>query len=345
MNIDDVEQAIIKGLAFLNEQQLANGEFVCYVSNNEQLSQYNFGERGWFRKDSAVFPTILIGNSLLFLKDRPYANNILLKVADFLLAQQNDGVWSHYTKGHPLHNIAPFDADDTACACAFLKRMNIHLPDIAILLLSNRNHKRLFYTWFSLRFNLNLNLRYLRLAISELKHPIKSFYFWKNFSCERDDVDAVVNANVLYYLGKSTAVMPVINYLIKVITEGREEYCDKWYKNPFTIYYFISRNYQSEIDDFESIKPIIEERIRANIKHDGSYGNSILDTALSVCTLVNFKVDVRKESVDFLLKAQSSDGSWKRRIFYYSGPQKTVGWGSEELTTAVCLEALSRYRP
>ncbi|MDB5011700.1 MAG: hypothetical protein JWR67_770 [Mucilaginibacter sp.] len=344
MNITEINKSIINGIEFLHKEQLANGEFICYVTNNEHIKLYNLGGKGWYRKDSTVFPTILIGNSLLFLNEEPKSDAILSKITDFLLEQENNGVWGHYTKNHSIYKFAPFDADDTACASALLKSQNINVPDNADLLLSNRNNKKLFFTWFTLRFKLNLNLLYLRIALPELKHPVKSFLFWKNFPCARNDVDAVVNANVLYYLGKSAATLPVINYLIQVIIEGREEECDKWYKNPFTVYYFISRNYYCGIGELEQIRQLIADRIMAKLIYDGSFGNSVLDSALAVCTLLNFNLPVKKESIDFLLKEQSYNGSWKRRIFYYGGPKKTVGWGSEELTTAICLEALARYK-
>lgn len=41
---------------------------------------------------------------------------------------------------------------------------------------------------------------------------------------------------------------------------------------------------------------------------------------------------------------QMADRSWPRASLYYSGPKKRYAWGSEELTTGFCLEALLRYR-
>ncbi len=40
----------------------------------------------------------------------------------------------------------------------------------------------------------------------------------------------------------------------------------------------------------------------------------------------------------------TADGSWPRAALYYSGPKKLYGWGSEELITGFCLEALLRYQ-
>jgi len=36
--------------------------------------------------------------------------------------------------------------------------------------------------------------------------------------------------------------------------------------------------------------------------------------------------------------------SWARAAISYSGPKKLYAWGSEELITGFCLEALLHYR-
>ena len=37
-------------------------------------------------------------------------------------------------------------------------------------------------------------------------------------------------------------------------------------------------------------------------------------------------------------------GHWPRWLLYYGGPKLLLGWGSEEMTTGFCLEALARYQ-
>jgi hypothetical protein len=53
------------------------------------------------------------------------------------------------------------------------------------------------------------------------------------------------------------------------------------------------------------------------------------------------------KGVEFLLDAQTGTGMWKKRAFY-AGPQypspHSVWFGAEALTTALCLEALLRYK-
>jgi hypothetical protein len=43
-----------------------------------------------------------------------------------------------------------------------------------------------------------------------------------------------------------------------------------------------------------------------------------------------------------LVGSQREDGSWPARVFYYSGFGKDLSFGSAELTTGFCVEALAR---
>jgi hypothetical protein len=57
-------------------------------------------------------------------------------------------------------------------------------------------------------------------------------------------------------------------------------------------------------------------------------------------------VDLLDRQVELIVDSQCRDGSWPRLAFY-SGPRpplpRSVWFGSEELTTALCLEAVARY--
>ena len=59
------------------------------------------------------------------------------------------------------------------------------------------------------------------------------------------------------------------------------------------------------------------------------------------------KLSVLTKSIDFLLDTQSNDGFWKR-IAFYAGPRyplpHSVWFGGEALTTALCVEALARFK-
>src|SRR5690606_6176639 len=91
---------------------------------------------------------------------------------------------------------------------------------------------------------------------------------------------------------------------------------------------------------------LIINRITSQSHSNGRMGESSLDTALGITTLINLNYEGPEliHSVKFLLNAQQETGEWPRRIFYYGGPKKLIGFGSEELSTSFCVEALAYYQ-
>ena len=345
---EKIDQSIDKGINFLRENQFENGQFRSYVSNNDAMLAHGGIPHNYVAEEGVVFPTALIGNSLMFLADDVRVNEMLNKLAGFLLVQRKTGsVWNHYTLDHSAYPLCPFDLDDTACASVFLKKRNIEFPPNDELLVRNISSKKLFYTWITFGTQFSFNKTYWRLVLRELRRPVKSFIFWKILPCERNDVDAVVNANVLYYLPDAPNSKFVVSYLLDIIKNQQEANCDKWYKNVLTIYYFISRVCYSGIIELEPAKQAIKDRTLKKVTQNGQIGDSVLDTALAICTLLNFNYKNKAElipAIQFIVDQQAKIGSWAKRGFYYDGPLKTACWGSEELTTGLCLEALVRYK-
>lgn len=343
MNVDilpEVEKAISSGISFLHDHQYPNGEFCCYFAGDDAIEQ-------WCFPDTTVFPTSLITGCLLDLPRTGQLRHILENAGSFLQHQMMDyGVWGHYTRPHPLFRICPADVDDTALSSYVLSKLGMHFPDNKQLLLYNRNAQGLFYTWFVLRFNRSKNIAYWKVLMQELKNMRKTFFLFMRHECSRNDIDAVVNANVIYYLKDYTKTKNITSYLSSIILEGRESHCDKWYLNPFTTYYFLSRNYPHCPDLLEESRTTMIKRILDTQQENGKLGTSPLDTALGISSLLFLQCNDRSavdRSVVYLLNEQQKDGDWSRRLFYYGGPKKIVGWGSEELTTGFCLEALNLY--
>lgn len=335
-----IEHSISRGIDYLYHHQYPNGEFCVYMSGDDPM-------QGWNQPDSSIFPSALIGSSLTFLGDYPGVNEMLNKTAWFLKSQIGRGAtWNHYTNAHRLKSLCPQDVDDTACVSSLLQKCRIDFPENTSLLLDNRRKDGLFYTWFAWRLQVNSNKTYWRLALKEFLHPVQSFRFWRKMECKRDDVDAVVNANVLYYLGDIKETQPIIKWMLETITDRKEANCDKWYRNIFTVYYFFSRNYHAGIHKLEPFKTAIIDRILARSNGDGSFGDGVVDTSLAICSLLNlgFQGDELTRGVRFLIASQTDTGEWQRWRIYYGGPQKVVGFGSEELSTAFCLEALARFK-
>ncbi len=337
-----LNRSIDKGVAYLYHHQYPNGEFCVYIANDAPMKK-------WTATDSSVFPTALIASSLIFLEKRPLVDETLKKATFFFECQmKKGGLWNHFTNRHPLRNISPYDVDDTALVSSVFKSRNIDWPKPSNipLLLANRNKSGLFYTWFLLRLRWTKNKTYWKIVLTELYHPVKSILFWQSGEASRNDIDAVVNANVLYYLGENKYTKPIIKHLINIIDEGREDNCDTWYRNPLSVYYFISRNYFIGIDSLKPVREKIIERILKKAKPDGCLGENSLDTALCCCTLMNLKHESGEleNAINYLIQNQQETGEWERWILYYGGPKLLLGWGSEELTTGFCLEALERFK-
>ena len=333
-----------RGLAWLRDHQYPNGEFCAYSSGDDPML-------GWCRPDSTVFPTALIGSCLLPLRGNALADELLRSTALFLRAQMaRGGTWNHFTLGHPLRALCPMDADDTACVSALLAALGTGFPadQNTKLLLDNRRTDGLFYTWFA--FHLRLQVRtgtdHLALRLRALRNPLATLLFWNKMECGPDDVDAVVNANLLYYLGLNEHTRPVVNYLLDIIAKGGEGDCDKWYRHPLSVYYFIARNCPGGALSRDELAPVLLKRIVAKAAPGGRIGESALHTALAATTLLNLGVrnPLLDGAVAYLLASQQANGSWPRWRLYYGGPSLVNGYGSEELTTAFCLEALARYR-
>ena len=339
VNRNEVDASIDRGLAFLERNQLPSGEFKVFRSTDKNLETDCV-------VDSSPFATALIAYSLGFANSAKTERMISKCVEFFLAEMEGPGVWRYWTKQHEHHSIIPPDLDDIACVSYVLRRHGVSFPSNEKLILNNRNRNGLFYTWLTPRWPLPASLDYCRLVLPQWLSPLKLYYFWKLNESERHDVDGVVNANVLFYVGESLSTQPVIQYLLDIVRQEREDSCDKWHLNRFTFYYVLARNYHAGISAFASVKDEVVRRILSAANSDGSIGDNVLETSLAVCALLYWKVTppALQRAVQFLTHQQCSDGDWPRAALYYGGPKKYFGWGSEELTTGFVLEALSHYR-
>lgn len=337
--IENLQAAIEKGTDYLFEHQYPNGEFCAYSAPDEKMQE-------WCYPEANVFCTSVIASCLLKLKEDDKISKVLIEAGTFLRFQMmRGGLWNFFTKFHVTFKFTPADVDTTVYTSALLKALGIDFPDNKYLLHNNMNKHGLFYTWIVWRLGTANSVSRLKILGREFKRPIKSLLFWLQFEAKRDDIDAVVNANALFYLGLTKKTESIITYLVDILKNANEEASDKWYKNPIVFYYAVSRNYPS-IKELKPIKPIIIKRLMKKLNEDGSFGKSHLDNALVLVTLLNlgYSGSNLEMGIETLIRTQSKSGHWDRALLFYSGPKKVVGWGSEEITTAFCLEALAMYR-
>ena len=312
--------AIAAGVAFLSGAQLPNGEL--------SVKTWRPAAPDWVH-DPSIFGTALITKSLEGL---PGTEPLRNRACDFIEAQrERHGVWRHWTRGHAQFNYVPLDLDDTSVACVALRQNGRPVPDNRALFLANRDDRGLFFSWISLRARWVPNFAYWWISLIHMLHPVYSIMFYYITPSERHDVDAVVNANVLYYLGRSQDTEAVVGYMLGILREQRETNCDKWYDSPFVVWYFFSRALRLAGEDAAGI---VLERLNS------VQPRSALERALATCVRLDWNERPDDDAIRALLDAQLPSGAWPLAPFYKGG---RVRWGSEELTTGFCIEALSRW--
>jgi SAM-dependent methyltransferase len=322
-------------VAFLADRQRPSGEIPVFTVKRRDMV-------GELEPDPSVFPTALAVQALRFI---PGAADIRRRGLDFLLAQRTEpGVWRHWTRAHPYFNVLPPDLDDTSCASAALTAGGSEGAADRQLLLANRNGAGLFYTWIvpRLRPTSGKHGAVVRSQLSKL--PVL-YAFFRSTAAKWNDVDAVVNANCLHALGSFPGRERVVEHLLSVLRAGGETSCDKWYDNPFVVWYFFSRALSSAAPEADDL--ILRRLATATPK-------SSLELALAAASNLHWGRVPDETTASQLLNQQLASGGWPHAALYHGGRAlrrdgtfeephpDTPYWGSEELTTAFCLEVLGQ---
>lgn len=335
---DDVRMALARGLAFLDGAQLASGEFRVVTSLRRDMA-------GDCEVDPSIFPTALVAYCLSFARG---AEAMRDRALAFLLAQRDrHGLWRHWTTGHPFFRQLPPDMDDTCCVSAALAGAGSAEGADPALLLANRDAQGMFLTWIMPRARWT-GAAHMRVTLPQLRHLVTLWFFFKKTSAAPGDVDAGVNANCLHYLGDFPGHERVLERLVEILRRNGEADADKWYENPFVLWYFFARALGQRS---------AEARALLLARLDAVAPESALEMALSIAARHYCDAPLPERLVDALLARQSADGSWPRATVYFGGRERrrdgslapahpdTPHWGSEELTTGFCIEALVRSLP
>lgn len=345
-----IAHAIRRGLTYIQNSQLPNGEFLCdFVSSDTNvIDDLKAGEAITMSEEGdTIFPNTLIGHALLGLRDSPQAEAILAQISKYLLSHCNRfGLWKHYVGSHQLGRWIPYDLDNTSMTASLLDSLGLKQKVPTEFFYSNRAKNGLFYTWITWRGQIHVSLRYYLALKREFRHPIGQYYFWKLMPCAKRDIDAVVNSNVLHYLGYNAQTAPIVEWMMEIVQKSRETTCDKWYKRPILIYYFFSKNFSKNIPNLEPLKVIIKDKILEHLSPNGQFYDSELDTAMAITSLCNasYGHEVPPLAIQYLLEQQQANGSWEKWTVYYGKPDRTSGFGSNVLTTSFVLEALNTYQ-
>jgi hypothetical protein len=323
---------MLQSVLFLSQSQLPDGEFQTEFCVPQESNTPAF--------DSSPFVTSLAIQSLEFARHvHPGVAGMIERGCRFLLSEMEPGgLWRYWSRKNARSAIIPPDLDDTACISHALKANGFSVPPNQYLFLDSRDAKGAFYTWLYKPDSYRKLLLWLRTRGRAFSHR-REIWGWTR----KEDVCAVVNANVLTYLGETPETSRALTYLKEVILQGRENQAIVFYAHKLSLYYALSRAYFCGVSALSDVKSTIVERIMELRLSDDSFGDELL-TGMAICSLLNLG-QVHTElgrSVEFLLSTQQPDGSWKR-IPAYGGPPLPTTFGSADLTTAICLEALARY--
>jgi hypothetical protein len=313
---EKIEDSINRAIDFLSKNQLPWGEFKTYASWNPWFFGSVF--------DSSPFVTTFV---LYCLKDiqEERVKKMTKKALDFLSSEQEKGgIWRFWTKRNKKK--LPADLDDISTVSFILKMNNVSFDDNLQLILNNRNKDGLFLTWL-------------------MDEKYKKSIFWR---IVKENVDCVVNSNVLLYLGKNDS--QVCSYINQIINSN--QFRSIYYPSKLALFYAVSRAFKNNITCLGKSREKILKSILSLAKKPAIFGND-LETALALNTLFNFNYSGKE--IDFwvghLLKRQLKNGSWKKAVFFLgppfwflATPPRYRYYGSEELTTAFCLEALKNYQ-
>jgi len=294
--------AIRRGVGFLHRRQMPHGEFrALRCASPDMARNCTWG--------SSHYATTYVVHALEFADD-PRAAGMIRRAVGFIAKEMRPpGVWEYW--GRRAGCSIPPDVDDTAVAGFALRRHGRSGPldRSARTILRNRRADGVFRTWF--------------------RPPGTP-----------DDVDVVVNANAVLFLGERPETTAACAFLNRAIAERRESRASIWGLDILSCYYVISRAHANAAPSLVRSGRAIVRRTLARRRRDGSFGDD-LATALAVCTLLNLGYcdrGVLRSAALRLVLRQRAGGGWKRAAFF-RGPGF---FGSEEITTAFCVEALSR---
>lgn len=281
--------------------------------------------------EDAVFPTALMAVALLGVPGAD-AQEIRERATAFLEHQMEPGgVWRYLTRGDPFADSLAPDVDDTALASLLLRCAGRSVPANEPLLLSNRDREGRFFTWITIRGRWWPRPERWRILARRLPHARRMWQYYTTSAARTGDIDAGVNANVLLYLGGSEATQPVAERLLALVRDDRASFADRWYSDPLTVWYLASR----------ALRPIAPEGRRAFLaRANGARPGTALQHAHVICVLLDWEQRPPDEHVEAILDAQQADGSWAAFAVYTAREEQ---WGGPATTTALCVEALSRW--
>lgn len=316
--------AIDRGVRYLAAAQEADGAFPSLRSVDPQFTKWvPAGE---------CFVTLYILCALRHVQHRGLRGARRRASHAALKEMTPAGLWRFLTTS--AHEVAtypwPLDADSTTLGSMALRHRSLRLllRRNAAHLLKWRDDQGRFLTW-----------------IEEMGYI--------------NPVCAGTNANVVWYLGEAGCTVPVIGWLIDIVTSRTDQDHQAWYPGAMHVNYLVSRAAYESAPGLRQVNRDLEARVVESLG-DNVAQCSDLSVAQALCTLVRVGAGghrLVRLLADRLVEGQLADGSWPAAPAYGARLSDAVPdipvqpmyyWGSPALTTGVALEALalvgSRFR-
>lgn len=304
--------AINKGVDYLSQIQRPSGEFETVTSPHKDMQDA-------IAYDKSVYATTFVLHTLAGLKPTLQIESIQKSAVDFLLQEQEDnGAWNY--EGRDDWRV-PCDMDDTACAIAALAQLD-HQPELSFYALLWNNESA----------------------------PGGPYYTWLNINENTDDprarnVDALVNANILYCCGLLNLSLPQTAYYLEQVIRAEVYDSESLYTlSPHFLIYALSRAYaDGGVKILHSAMSTMQDYVLSRLSPP-HMETSVLNLACLAVGLLNMKVPsiLVRPYLAPVLAAQQPDGGWPA-CATYAGFSPNFD-GSSALTTAIAIEALNKYQ-
>jgi hypothetical protein len=319
---DRARATVARGLEFLESVQRVDGALPSAKWRREGTQIVDVAA------EEAVFPTMFMAVSLLRVTG---AERIRSRAADFAARHMEPaGVWRYLTRADAFRDSLAADVDDTALASLLLRECGRDVPRNRWLLLSNRDRDGQFFTWITAQGRWHLHPGRWRILAHQWKHRRRMREYYTASAARVTDVDAGVSANVVLYLG-GDGNQALAQRLLDIVRTRSERASDRWYSDPFTLWYLISR----ALRPFTPLAgPVLVERVA------GEQPVTPVQFAHAISVLLDWDADPPETWVDAVLAAQRPGGEWPREPVYTAWDEE---WGGEATSTTFCVEALARW--
>lgn len=236
----------------------------------------------------------------------------------------------------------------------------VKIPRETSAFLTWQGKEREFKRWSFFKAAMHNLVFYLPSSCANPR-PFKPYIPWG-----ANDIDAVVNANILTYLGTTQQLENskgrkgaerLINYQIN---RGRWSRAGMYYPNKYHFHYAVSRSMLAGKDKISANGRAILSNLLNTQFVDGHFESrrkvnkkDILQSTLyGLTSLLNLKelgYNVPKDRIDltmcYLLKHQNEDGSWNGGVFFSGGTvvRNVLHFKSEAYTTALMVLAMNKW--